>query len=62
LSYTGPRILLYTFLSKCSIAFYLSLLVSRLLMHMLTFSLLLCSLVSILVFQICYNFLKNFVA
>jgi hypothetical protein len=34
---------------KCSIAFYLSLLVSKFLMHMLIFCLLLCSLVLILV-------------
>jgi hypothetical protein len=41
LSCTGPKILLYTFLSKTFICF-LSLLVSRFLMHMLKFCLLLC--------------------
>jgi len=50
LSYTGPKILLHTFFQKCLFAFYLSLLVSRFLMHMLKFCLLLCSLVSSLVF------------
>jgi hypothetical protein len=35
LSYTGPKILLYTSFQKCLFAFYLSLLVSRFLMHML---------------------------
>ena len=48
LPYTEPKILRYTFLSKI-LAFYLSLLVSRFLMHMLKFCLLLCSLVLILV-------------
>ena len=52
----GPKILLYAFLSKCSIAFCLSLLVSQFLMHMLTFCLLLCSLVLILVSLICFYF------
>ena len=49
LSYTGSKILLFTFLSKM-FAFYLSLLVSRFLMHMFKFCLLFCSLVLILVF------------
>ena len=51
LSYTGPKILLHTFLLKmfnCS----LSLLVSKFLMHMLTFCLLLCSLVLIYLYAI----------
>jgi hypothetical protein len=61
LSCTGPRILLYTFLSKIFNCF-LSLNVSRVLMHMLTFCLLLCSLLSALVFWICFYFLKHFVA
>ena len=51
LSYTGPK-------QKCSTAFYLSLLVSQFLMHMLTLCLLLCSLVSILVSLICFIFKK----
>ena len=49
LSYTQPKILLYTFLSKMFICF-LSLIVSRFLMPMLTFCLFLHSLVLILVF------------
>ena len=51
LSYTGPK-------QKCSTAFYLSLLVSKFLIHMLTLCLLLCSLVSILVSLICFIFKK----
>ena len=47
---------------KCSIALYLSLLASQFLMHMLTFCLLLCSLVLILVSLICSIFKKNFLA
>ena len=51
LPYTGPKILLYTFLSKMFNCFlYISLLVSHFLMHMLTFCLLLFYLVLILVF------------
>ena len=46
-AFTGPKILLYTFLSKMFV-FYLYLLVSRFLMHMLKFCLLLCSLVLVL--------------
>ena len=42
---------------KCSFAFYLSLVVSRFLMRMLTFCLLLCSLVLIFVSLICLYFL-----
>ena len=51
LSYTGPKILLYTFLSKM-FNFFLSLLVSKFLMHMLTFYLLLLyvNVLSIIVF------------
>jgi hypothetical protein len=59
LSYTGPKILLYTFLSKMFIC-PLSLLVSRFLMHMLKFCLLLCSLVSNSFFR--YFFFFFFVA
>jgi len=46
--YTGPKILLYTFLSKMFV--YLCLWVYTFQMHMLKFCLLLCSLVLILVF------------
>ena len=55
LSHTGLKILQYTFISKSSFAFYLSLLVSRFLMHILTFCLLLCSLVLILISLVCFN-------
>jgi ABC-type enterochelin transport system permease subunit len=45
---------------KCSITFYLSLVVSRFLTHMLTFHVLLCSIISILVFWICFYFWRKF--
>jgi hypothetical protein len=45
---------------KCSVVFYLCLLVFRFLMHMLTFYPLLCSLVLILVFLDMFLFLKKF--
>jgi hypothetical protein len=45
---------------KCSVAFYLSVLVSSLLMHMLTFCLLFCSLVLILVSLICFGHIIQF--
>ena len=45
---------------KCTIALYLSVLVSKFLMHMLMFCLLLCSLVLILFYLIRFNFFKTF--
>jgi len=54
----GLKFFYTLFFQKCSIAFYLSLLVSKFLMCMFTFCLLLCSLVLICFFDV-FLFLKN---
>jgi hypothetical protein len=59
--YAGPKIRLYTFLSKMCVCL-LSLLVSRFLMYVLKFCLLLCSVVCILVFLRYIFISKSFVA
>jgi hypothetical protein len=56
LSYAGLKILLYTFLSKMFNCFLSLFVVSKFLMHMSTFCLLLCSLVLMLVSLIYFYF------
>ena len=56
LSYTGPKFFYTLSFQKCSVAFCLSLLLSKFLRHILTFCLLFCSLVLILVSSICFYF------